>query len=214
MSRVAAAVPSVGDIDPAGWLDLFDDLFARVVAPEFYRREPRLRAEAYLLGLVSGLERKNGWTIAEFAGDRSPLGMQRLLNQAVRDQDAVRDRLVRYVAAELGDPGGILIADETGFLKTGKMSAGVQRQYTGTAGKITNCQVGVFLAYAVPARGVRVLVDRELYVPKSWTGDRDRCAGAGIGEDVTFATKPQLAKTMIGRVWELGLPFAWFTADE
>jgi SRSO17 transposase len=214
MSRVAAAVPSVGDIDPAGWLDRFDDLFARVVAPEFGRREPRLRAEAYLLGLVSGLERKNGWTIAEFAGDRSPLGMQRLLNQAVRDQDAVRDRLVRYVAAELGDPGGILIADETGFLKTGKMSAGVQRQYTGTAGKITNCQVGVFLAYAVPARGVRVLVDRELYVPKSWTGDRDRCAGAGIGEDVTFATKPQLAKTMIGRVWELGLPFAWFTADE
>ncbi len=189
-------------------------MFAWVVAPAFGRREPRLRAEAYLLGLVSGLERKNGWTIAEFAGDKSPLGMQRLLNQAVWDQDAVRDRLVRYVAAELGDPGGILIADETGFLKSGRFSAGVQRQYTGTAGKITNCQVGVFLAYAVPARGTRVLVDRELYVPQSWTSDRDRCAEAGIGEDVRFATKPELARQMIERVRKLGLPFAWFTADE
>ena len=214
MDRVAAVVPSVGDIDPAGWLDRFDDMFARVVAPEFFRREPRLRAEGYLLGLVAGLERANGWTIAEFAGDRSPLGMQRLLNQAVWDQDRVRDRLVRYVAGELGDPAGVLIADETGFLKTGRRSAGVQRQYTGTAGKITNCQVGVFLAYAVPASGVRVLVDRELYVPESWTGDRDRCGEAGIGEDVTFATKPQLARTMVGRAVALGLPFAWFTADE
>ena len=105
--------------------------------------------------------------------------MQRLLNQAVCDQDAVRDRLVRYVAAELGDPGVVLIADETGFLKSGRRSAGVQRQYTGTAGKITNCQVGVFLAYAVRAAGVRVLVDRELYVPQSWTSDRDRCEAAG-----------------------------------
>jgi SRSO17 transposase len=214
MDRGAAVVPSVGDVDPAGWLDRFDDMFARVVAPAFFRREPRLRAEAYLLGLVAGLERANGWTIAEFAGDKSPLGMQRLLNQAVWDQDAVRDRLVRYVAAEAGDAAGILIADETGFLKTGRLSAGVQRQYTGTAGKITNCQVGVFLAYAVPATGTRVLVDRELYVPQSWTADRDRCGEAGIGEDVAFATRPQLARTMVGRVRELGLPFSWFTADE
>jgi SRSO17 transposase len=185
-----------------------------VVAPAFRRREPRLRAQGYLLGLVAGLERANGWTIAEFAGDRSPLGMQRLLNQAVWDQDAVRDRLVRYVAAEVGDPAGILIADETGFLKTGRLSAGVQRQYTGTAGKITNCQVGVFLAYAVPVAGVRVLVDRELYVPESWTSDRGRCGEAGIGADVGFATKPQLARTMVERVRELGLPFSWLTADE
>ncbi len=189
-------------------------MFARVVAPEFFRREPRLRAEGYLLGLVAGLERANGWTIAEFAGDRSPLGMQRLLNSAVWDADGVRDRLVRYVAAELGDPGGVFSADETGFCKSGRRSAGVQRQYTGTAGKITNCQVGVFLGYAVPAAGVRVLVDRELYVPESWMSDRDRCGEAGIGEDVTFATKPQLARTMVERVRELGLPFAWFTADE
>ncbi len=189
-------------------------MFARVVAPAFFRREPRLRAEGYLLGLVAGLGRANGWTIAEFAGDRSPLGMQRLLNQAVWDQDQVRDRLISYVTAELGDPGGVLIADETGFEKAGLRSAGVQRQYTGTAGKITNCQVGVFLAYAVPAAGVRVLIDRELYVPRSWTADRDRCEQAGISEDVAFATKPELARQMVGRAVDLGLPFSWFTADE
>lgn len=214
MDRVAPVAPSAGDVDPAGWLVRFDDMFARVVAPAFARREPRLRAQGYLLGLVAGLERTNGWTLAEFAGDRSPLGMQRLLNQAVWDQDAVRDRLVRYVAAELGSPAGVLIADETGFAKSGRHSAGVQRQYTGTVGKITNCQVGVFLAYTVPAAGVRVLVDRELYVPKSWTSDPDRCGQAGIGEVVRFATKPELARKMIERVMALGLPFSWFTADE
>ncbi len=122
--------------------------------------------------------------------------------------------LGRYVAARLGDPSGVLIADETGFLKSGPCSAGVQRQYTGTAGKITNCQVGVFLAYAVPAKGTRVLVDRELYVPRSWTGDRDRCAAAGIPGGTVFATKPQLAQKMIERAIAGGLPFGWFTADE
>jgi SRSO17 transposase len=118
------------------------------------------------------------------------------------------------VAGELGDPGGVLIADETGFLKSGSRSAGVQRQYTGTAGKITNCQVGVFFAYAVPTAGVRVLIDRELYIPRSWTDDRGRCAAAGIGEDTAFATKPQLARQMIERAVQAGLPFSWFTADE
>jgi SRSO17 transposase len=214
MDRVAAVLPSVGEIDPAGWLDRFDDMFARVVAPGFFRREPRLRAWSYLLGLVGGLERANEWTLAEFAGDSTPDGMQRLLNGAVWDEDAIRGALGRYVAAELGDPGGVLIADETGSEKAGVHSAGVQRQYTGTAGKITNCQIGVFLAYAVPARGIRVLVDRELYVPRSWAGDRDRCAAAGIGEDTTFATKPQLARTMVERALASGLPFGWFTADE
>jgi SRSO17 transposase len=190
MDHAAAAVPSVSEIDPAGWLERFDDMFAEVVAPAFFRREPRLRSRWYLLGLASGLERKNGWTLAEYAGDAAPDGMQRLLNAAVWDHDGVRDRLVRYIARHLGDPGGVLIADETGFLKSGRHSAGVQRQYTGTAGKITNCQVGVFLAYAVPARGVRVLIDRELYLPRSWTEDEDRCAEAGIPQDAGFATKP------------------------
>ena len=188
-------------------------MFARVLAPAFFRREPRLRARSYLLGLVSGLERKNGWTLAEFAGDATPDGMQRLLTSAVWDQDSVRDALGRYVAAELGDPDGVLIADETGFEKSGSRSAGVQRQYTGTAGKITNCQVGVFLAYAVPGRGVRVLMDRELYIPRSWAADRDRCAAAGV-PDTEFATKPALARTMIERAIKAGLPFSCFTADE
>ncbi len=189
-------------------------MFAEVVAPAFFRREPRWRARSYLLGLASGLERKNGWTLAEFAGDSTPDGMQRLLNAARWDAGVVRDALSRYVAGRLGDPGGVLIADETGFEKTGIHSAGVQRQYTGTAGKITNCQVGVFLSYAVPAKGTRVLVDRELYIPRSWTGDRDRCATAGIPGDAAFATKPQLAQKMIERAMTAGLPFSWFTADE
>ena len=127
MDRAAAVAPSVGDVDPAGWLDRLEDLFGRVLAPAFARREPRLRAWSYLLGLTSGLERKNRWTLAEFAGDATPDGMQRLLNAAVWDADDVRDRLIGYVAAELGDPGGVLIADETGFLKKGTRSAGVQR---------------------------------------------------------------------------------------
>jgi SRSO17 transposase len=214
MDRAAAVAPGVGDVDPAGWLDRLQDLFGRVLAPAFWRREPRLRAWSYLLGLTSGLERKNGWTLAEFAGDTTPDGMQRLLNAAVWDEDEVRDRLMGYVAAELGDRGGVLIADETGFCKSGRGSAGVQRQYTGTAGKITNCQVGVFLAYAVPGAGTRVLVDRELYVPRSWTEDQARRAGAGIPQDRKFATKPQLAQTMVERAVRAGLPFAWFTADE
>jgi len=189
-------------------------MFAEVLAPAFGRREPRLRAWSYVLGLASGLERKNGWTLAEYAGDAGPDGMQRLLNAARWDEDSVRDALSRYVAARLGDHDGVLIADETGFEKTGKHSAGVQRQYTGTAGKITNCQVGVFLAYAVPAKGTRVLVDRELYIPRSWTDDRVRCAHAGVPKDARFATKPQLAKKMVGRAIAAGLPFSWFTADE
>jgi SRSO17 transposase len=188
-------------------------MFAEVVAPAFFRREPRLRSRSYLLGLVSGLERKNGWTLAEFAGDTTPDGMQRLLNAARWDADAVRDALGRYVTAHLGDPAAVLVADETGFEKSGACSAGVQRQYTGTAGKITNCQIGVFLAYAVPGRA-RALIDRELYVPRSWTADRRRCEAAGIPEDTGFATKPQLAKAMIERALSAGLPFAWFTADE
>ncbi len=189
-------------------------MFAEVLAPAFFRGEPRLRALSYVLGLASGLERKNGWTLAEYAGDATPDGMQRLLNAARWDQDSVRDALSRYIAARLGDRDGVLIADETGFEKTGKHSAGVQRQYAGTAGKITNCQVGVFLACAVPAKSTRVLIDRELYVPRSRADDEDRCAGAGIPEDAKSATKPQLAKKMAGRAIKAGLPFGWFTADE
>ena len=143
---------------------------------------------AYVRGLLSAEERKNSWTLSEQAGDATPNGMQRLLSTADWDPDLVRDDLQRYVVAHLGDPGGVLIIDETGFLKKGTRSAGVARQYSGTAGRIENCQIGVFLTYAAAAG--RTFLDRELYLPKAWTEDRDRCAAAGIGAVVDFATKP------------------------
>jgi SRSO17 transposase len=202
------------EIDPAAWAGRLEELFAEVVAPFFYRREPRLRARAYVLGLLSGLERKNGWSLAEFAGDVTPDGMQRLLNAAVWDTDRVRDALRRYVARQIGSPGGVLAVDDTGFEKAGRRSAGVQRQYTGTAGKITNCQIGVFCSYVDPGRH-RVLIDRELYVPKSWFADGDRLADAGVGEEVAFATKPELAWAMIERAADdPGFTFGWVTGDE
>jgi DDE superfamily endonuclease len=153
-------------------------------------------------------KRKNSWSLAEFAGDTSPDGMQRLLNFSPWDQDACRDAVTRYVVANLGDPGAVLIVDETGFLKKGTMSAGVARMYTGTAGRVENCQAGVFLAYAAPD-GSRALVDRELYLPQKWAGDRDRCRAAGIGDEVGFATKPQLAQKMIERAVAAGWRNTW-----
>jgi SRSO17 transposase len=203
----AVAVPG-----PAVWPEAFAELFA-LVAGEFAQAPSRRRARGYLLGLLSHGERKNGWTIAEFAGDAGPEGMQRLLNFYAWDEDKVRDALRRYVVAAFGHPAGVLVADETGFLKKGRMSAGVQRQYSGTAGRVENCQLGVFLAYAAPD-GSRALIDRELYLPGSWTGDRDRCREAGIGDDVGFAVKPELARKMLERAVAAGVPFSWFTADE
>ncbi len=197
---------------PAAWSEAFSELFA-LVAGEFAQAPSRRRARGYLLGLLSHSERKNGWTIAEFAGDARPDGMQRLLNFYAWDEDAVRDALRRYVVRLIGDPAGVLVADETGFLKKGRRSAGVQRQYSGTAGRVENCQLGVFLAYAAPG-GERALIGRELYLPESWTDDRDRCREAGIGDDVAFGTKPELARTMIERAVAAGVPFSWFAADE
>jgi SRSO17 transposase len=182
------------------------------LAPRFGRVEVRRRAGGFLQGLLSGAERKNGWQLAEQAGDHTPDGMQRLLNHARWDPDQVRDDLRDYVTEHLGDPGGVLVVDETGFLKKGTKSAGVQRQYSGTAGRIENCQVGVFLAYAGP-RG-HALVDRELYLPRSWTDDRPRCREAGIPGQVEFCTKPQLAKVMLARALDAGMPATWVTADE
>jgi len=206
---VTVVWPAVG---PVVWPEAFAELFA-MVAGEFAQAPSRRRARGYLLGLLSHAERKNGWTIAEFAGDAGPQGMQRLLNFYAWDEDKVRDAVRRYVVKAFGDPGGVLVADETGFLKKGRLSAGVQRQYSGTAGRVENCQLGVFLAYAAPD-GSRALIDRELYLPESWTGDRERCRQAGIGDDVTFATKPELARKMAERAVTAGVPFAWFTADE
>ena len=182
------------------------------IAGRFGRAEPRARVREYVSGLVAGLERKNGWTLAERAGEVSPDGMQRLLRRADWDVDGVRDDVRDYVIEHLGDPGGVLIADETGFIKKGTRSAGVQRQYSGTAGRTENCQVGVFLAYA-SVRG-HALIDRELYLPQSWAEDQDRRRAAGIPPTVEFTTKPRQAKAMISRAIEAGVPFAWFTADE
>lgn len=209
-----AVAATVAEIDPRVWADEFDDLFAQVVAPFFGRREPRIRARAYLLGLMSALERKNGWSLAEFAGDATPDGMQRLLNHARWEADAVRDALRAQVGERLGSLDGVLVVDDTGFEKKGRRSAGVQRQYTGTAGKITNCQVAVFASYLHPGRQ-RVLIDRELYVPASWFTEPGRLAEAGIPEHAEFATKPELAWRMIERAADDPLlSFAWLTADE
>jgi len=196
----------------AAWSERFNEMFA-VVAGEFENAGSRRRARAYVLGLLSHTERKNGWTLAEFAGDLSPDGMQRLLNFCAWDAGAVRDAVRRYVVKNLGDPSAVLVVDETGFLKKGTKSAGVARQYTGTAGRIENAQVGVFLAYAA-SDGSRALIDRELYLPEKWTEDRDRCRAAGIADQVAFATKPKLAQHMLKRAVTAGVPFAWVAADE
>jgi SRSO17 transposase len=206
------AVAVAPRLDPGAWRAGFDDVFARV-AGRFAQASSRKRARAYLLGLLSRSERKNGWTIAELAGDAAPDGMQRLLNQYLWSADDVRDDLRELITGQLGDDRAVLAVDETGFLKKGTRSAGVQRQYSGTAGRVENCQLGVFLAYATPSGG-RALIDRELYIPESWTGDRDRCRQAGISDEVGFATKPELARQMIARAQAAGVPFAWVTGDE
>lgn len=182
------------------------------IAPRFARSEPRERSLAYLRGLLAPLERKNSWTLAEQAGEALPDGMQRLLMSAGWDAHAVRDDVRDYVVEHLGDPCGVLVVDETGFLKKGTKSAGVARMYSGTAGRVENCQIGVFLGYATP--GGRTFLDRELYLPKGWTQDRDRCREAGIGDEVAFATKPELAMTMIARALDAGVPAGWVTGDE
>jgi SRSO17 transposase len=182
------------------------------IAERFTRSEPRARVREYVSGLVAGLERKNGWTLAERAGDVSPDGMQRLLRRADWDVDGVRDDVRDYVIEHLGDPQGVLIGDETGFIKKGRRSAGVQRQYSGTAGRTENCQIGTFLAYA--SKHGHALIDRELYLPESWTTDRDRCRAADIPDEVEFATKPRQMIAMLARAIDAGVPFAWVTADE
>jgi SRSO17 transposase len=181
------------------------------IGPRFARAEARWRAQAYLRGLLSPVERKNGWQLAEAVGDRTPYAMQHLLGRADWDPDAVRDDLRAYVVEHLGDPAAILVLDETGVLKKGTHSAGVAKQYTGAVGKVENAQVGVFLAYVSP-QGVAFL-DRALYLPEEWTDDRPRCRAVGIPDTVGFATKPQLAQAQLARARAAGVPAAWVTAD-
>jgi SRSO17 transposase len=188
--------------------------FARVAAllgKQFARAEPRQRAMAYLRGLISPIERKNGWQLAEYAGEKQPYGMQHVLGRAVWSADAVRDDLRTYVVEHLGEADAVLVVDETGFLKKGTKSVGVARQYSGTAGRVENCQIGVFLVYAT-ARG-RTFLDRELYLPRAWATDRPGRTAAGVPETVRFMTKPQLARQMIARALAAGVPCGWVTGD-
>jgi SRSO17 transposase len=193
------------------WAQGIEGIQARI-AGRFRRPEPRRRVLTYLKGLLSPVERKNGWQLAEQAGDQTPDGVQRLLSSYDWDADLVRDDLQSYVIEHLGHPQGVLVVDETGFLKKGSKSVGVKRQYSGTAGRIENCQIGVFLAYASP-KG-RAFLDRELYLPQEWAGDEVRRQEAGVPERVCFQTKPQLARVMLQRTLAAGVPFAWVTGDE
>src|SRR5215207_11372027 len=194
------------------WSEDFGSLLDRV-GPCFGRHDLRARAGGYVRGLLGRVERKNGWQVAEYLGDEKPYGVQRLLGRASWDAGAVRDEVRRYAAEHLldGGEGGVLVVDETGFLKKGEKSAGVQRQYSGTAGRIENCQVGVFLALA-GSRG-RALVDRELYLPQGWCDDRARCQEAGVPAGIAFTTKPKLGRAMLERALDTGVPCAWVTGD-
>jgi SRSO17 transposase len=200
----------IEDLETGRWAAELEELFLRV-GGRFSRVEPRRRMRDYVRGLLGPVGRKNGWQLAEFAGHATPDGLQRLLAGSRWDPEEIRDDLQSYVAEKLGRPDGVLIIDDTGFLKKGTTSAGVQRQYSGTAGRTENCQIGVFAAYASD-RG-RALVDRELYLPKSWTGDPDRCRAARIPEDRGFATKGELARRVVLRALASALPITWVTAD-
>jgi len=181
------------------------------IGQHFARSEARQRAIDYLRGLMSQVGRKNSWQLAEALGGSTPYGIQHLLGRALWDADVVRDELRQYVVDHLADEGAILVVDETGFLKKGRHSAGVARQYSGTAGRVENCQVGVFLAY-VSNHG-HTLIDRELYLPQEWTADPGRCASVGVPAERAFATKPELARQMLARAFEAGLRAAWVTGD-
>ncbi|MCF2133789.1 IS701 family transposase [Mycetohabitans endofungorum] len=182
------------------------------IACQFSRSESRQRSLAYLKALLGGVERKNGWQLAEWMGESTPDNVQYLLDRARWDVHAVRDVLRQYVVEQLGATDAVLIVDETGFVKKGEHSVGVQRQYSGTAGRIENSQVGVFLCYA--GEKGSAFIDRELYLPKAWTEEPARCAAAGVPETVKFATKPQLARQMLERALEAGVPCGWVTGDE
>jgi SRSO17 transposase len=197
-------------VEVEGWAGALEKLVAGL-ASRFYREAGVRRALSYLGGLLAPLERKNGWQLAEAAGDVSPAAMQDFLTRTRWDADAVRDDLQDYVVEHLGDEAAVLILDESGFLKKGTGSVGVKRQYSGTAGRIENCQVAVFLGYA--SRHGRALIDRALYLPEEWAADDERRWKAGVPEDITFATKPKLGRALLERAVAAGVPCAWVAAD-
>ena len=192
------------------WKDALEGLQAQI-GPALGRLETRISAGHFIKGLLSGAERKTGWMLAEEAGLERPYRMQSLLGRSSWSADALLERVRDYALTALGDTGGVLVVDETGFLKKGTHSVGVSRQYSGTAGRIENCQVGVFLGYA--SRYGHTLIDRRLYLPKAWTDDRERCRKASVPDEVAFATKPAMAREMIAAALDTGLPCAWVLAD-
>ena len=210
-NKNTAAVAAGDSVEVARWEDAFGEVIDRI-APRFARFEPLRHAASLMQGLLAPLERKNCWTIAEHRGHSTPNALQHLLGRARWDTDGVRDDLRGYVVDHLGDPEAILVIDETGDLKKGTASVGVQRQYTGTAGRIENAQVAVYLTYAAP-RG-HAFIDRALYLPKVWAEDPERRAAAGVPEQVRFASKPALAAAMITRAVRAGAPAAWVAGDE
>lgn len=177
----------------------------------FRRGAGHRHAGEYVRGLLGPVERKNGWQLAEHVGHRHPRTIQRVLDRSVWDAETVRDDRRETVVEALGDPEGVLVVDETGFVKKGTKSCGVARQYSGTAGRIENCQIGVFLGYA-GSRG-RAGIDRALYLPREWTDDLERRAAAGTPETVAFQTKPALAREMIERALDAGVSARWVVAD-
>jgi len=177
----------------------------------FYGELGFRNAEKYIRGLLSGAERKNGWQIAEKMGERTPYNVQQFINRGVYSSGELRDELRRYVGEELGEPEGIMIVDDTGFIKQGKKSCGVQRQYTGTVGKIANCQIGVFMTYA-SSKG-HTPIDRRLYIPEKWFSEKERCREAGVPEDIGFQTKPELALEMLREATVAGMPYMWVGGD-
>ncbi len=209
MKGLGAAGVRRGDV--RGWAEGLDELAARI-GLHFSRREARERALEYIGALLSPAERKNSWQLAEIAGDDNPYGLQNLLGRAGWDQDSVRDEVREYVIEELGDPDGAVVLDETSFPKKGTKSVGVARQYCGALGKRENCQVGVLLAYS-SSRG-HAFVDRELYLPKEWVQDIERLRGAGVPEGMEFRTKPEIARRMLQRALDAGVPAEWVLADE
>jgi SRSO17 transposase len=204
---------------PSAELDLLDmqvwNLYwteiQRRIRSVFARSDAHTRALSYLSGLLSPAERKTSWQLAELSGAPNPYGFQHLLGRADWNPDTLRDHLQTYVSDYLQTPDAVGVIDETGFVKKGIHSAGVARQYSGTAGRVENCQIGVVLAYA--SEKGHTLVDRELYLPASWTADRARCERAGIPKDRTFATKPALAQSMLERAFKAGMTLAWVTGD-
>jgi SRSO17 transposase len=193
------------------WAAEFEVFHARF-ADLFCRQEPREQSRKYLRALLSAVERKNGWQLAEAGGDERPDATQRLLYLAQWEADAARDRLQQFVIEVFGDAEGIGVVDESGFIKKGDKSAGVQRQYSGTAGKRENCQIGTFLSYA--SRHGHVFLDRRLYLPESWAAAPERRAQAKVPESEVFETKPEQAAKMLQHAWENGVPMRWVTGDE